>query len=116
MVVRLYDSLFNGKLSPSVKEMLVRLYRPIVASGHFVVTVTSTQQHQGKTDSGLFAIGCVYLVAAELDPSNVEQASLRAHFHKCFPTRNSSSIPSQKTGMRRNRCKHVLCMWTARKL
>ena len=35
-VVRVYDSLFNGKLSPSVKEMLIRLYRPAVASGHLL--------------------------------------------------------------------------------
>ena len=101
--------------------MLVRLYRPTVASDHLVATVTSTQQQHGKTDCGLFAIGCVYLVAAELDLSNVEQASLRAHFHKCFQTRNSSSIPSENDWYEKEQMQicgdqAVLCMWTARKL
>ena len=95
-VVRVYDSLFNGKLSPSVKEMLIRLYRPAVTSGHLVVTVTPTQQQQGKTDCGLFAIGCAYHVAAGLVPFNLEQASVRAHLHKCFQQEILTPFPKKQ--------------------
>ena len=113
-VVRVYDSLFNGKLSPSVKEMLVRL-RPAVASGHLVVTLTPTQQQQGKSDCGLFAIPhCCWTIV----PSNLEQASLRAHLHKRFQQEILAPFLKKQLVYEKEllqTCGHqpLLCVWTA---
>ena len=46
--VRLYDSLFNGKLTPSIEVQLIQLYRPAIRDGALVVTA-SLQSGYGGT-------------------------------------------------------------------
>ena len=61
--VLLYDSLFNGKLSASLEEQIVRVYRPAVADGGLLVTAVPVQQQTGGTDCGLFSIAFSYHAA-----------------------------------------------------
>ena len=42
--VKVYDSCFSGSLSPSIREMLVHLYRPAVRDNGLVVTVMTTER------------------------------------------------------------------------
>ena len=36
--VKLYDSLFNGKIAPSLEVQLAQLYRPNITNSHILVT------------------------------------------------------------------------------
>ncbi len=54
--VKLYDSLFNGKLTPSIETQLVQLYRPAIRRGALMVTAESVQQLSGAIDCGGFSI------------------------------------------------------------
>ena len=48
--VRLYVSCFNGRLTPSLEEKLVRIYRLLVDKKQLMVTAVPVQQQTGKID------------------------------------------------------------------
>ena len=64
--VKVYHSCFSGSLSPSIREILVRLYRPAVQDNSLVVTVMPIVQQRGSADCGLFAIGTAFRAASGL--------------------------------------------------
>ena len=61
--VNLYVSLSNGRLSPSLQEQLVQIYKPAIKKGGLLVTVMPVQQQTGSTDCGLFSIAYAYHAA-----------------------------------------------------
>ena len=77
--VEVYDSCFTGSLSPSIREMLVRLYRPFLRDDCLVVTMKPIPQQKGASDCGLFAISAAFQSAAGLRSSTLMQEKLRQH-------------------------------------
>ena len=82
-----YDSCFSGLLSPSIHEMLVRLYRPAVRDSSLVVTVIV--QHRGSADYGLFAIGTAFQAASGLSCDLKQEDS---GILTLFPTMTSGKV------------------------
>ena len=54
--VKIYDSLFNRKLAPSLEVQLAQLYGPATTDSSILVTAEAVQQQQGETDCGLFSL------------------------------------------------------------
>ena len=104
--VMVYDSCFSGTLSPSVHEMLVRLYRPAIRGDSLVCTVMPIVQQTGGTDCGLFAIGTAFQAASGLS-CNLKQERLREHVYKIFSKGLLMSFPTTTTG-RKNKRKHIV--------
>ena len=77
--VRLYDSLFNGKLTSSLEQQLARLYGNLAEEDQLMVTAVSVQQQQGGSDCGAFAIANAFHAARGDD---VHCLSIRVR-HKC---------------------------------
>ncbi len=93
--VKLYDSLFNGKLSPSLEVQLIQLYRPAIRDGGLLVTAESVQQQSGGTDCGAFGIAFAYYAAQGKDVSKLEmkQEDLREHIRLCFERQELPHFP-----------------------
>ena len=79
--VYLYDSCFPGRVSPSVEQQLVQLYRPAVRDGMLSVKVIAVQQQDGCTDCGLFSIATSYHAAMgdHLEVITFQQDEMRKH-------------------------------------
>ncbi len=79
--VNLYDSCFNGRLTPSLEVQLVQLYRPAIQSSTLLVTAESVQQQNGANDCGLFSIAFAYQVARSMDVTQlqIDQQDMREH-------------------------------------
>ena len=101
-----YDSCFSGLLSPSIREMSVRLYRPAVWDNSLVVTVMSIVQHRGSADCGLFAIGTAFQAAGGLS-CNLKQQELRQHLKENFDTGILTPFPTTTSG-KKNKRKHIV--------
>ncbi len=93
--VKLYDSLFNGKFSPSLEVQLTQLYRPAIRDGGLPVTAESVQQQSGGTDCGVFSIAFAYYAAQGKDVSKLEvtQEDLRDHICHCFEQQELTPFP-----------------------
>ena len=104
--VKVYDSCFSGTLSPSVREMLVRLYRPALQENTLVCTVMPIMQPTGAIDCGLFAVGTAFQAAAGLS-CNLKQEELRKHVEECFSTGMFTSFPTTTSG-KKNKRKHIV--------
>lgn len=53
-MVKLYDRLFNGKLTPNIELQLVQLYHPVIRDCALVVTAEPVQLQVGGEESGVF--------------------------------------------------------------
>ncbi len=104
--VFVYDSCFSGTMSPSVREMISRLYRPAIRANTLVCTVMPIVQQTGSNDCGLFAIGTAFQAAAGLSCS-LKQKDLRKHLDGTFSTGLLSSLPTTTSG-NKNKRKHIV--------
>ena len=59
----MYDSLFQGKLTPSLEQQIAQLYSCAAKNGMIEVTAVPMQQQTGTTDCGLFSIAAAVHVA-----------------------------------------------------
>ena len=103
--VKLYDSLSNGKILPSLEEQLVQIYQPEVQYGGLLVILMPVQQQTGSADCGLFSIAYAYHAACgdDLQKLALDQTQMGSHLLKCFVTQEltpfpqSASAPARRT-------------------
>ena len=103
--VFVYDSYFSGSLSPSMQEMIVRLYRPAVQDNSLVVMVMLIVKQRGSTDCGLFTISTAFQAASRLC-CNLKQEDLRQHVLINLDSGLLTPFPTTKS--RKNKLKHVV--------
>ncbi len=103
----LYDSCFNGKLSPNLEMQLVQLYRPALDDGTLMVTAKSVQQQDGAQDCGLFSIAHAYHFCSE-DPAQltVDQQAMRPHLRQNFEAQKLTPFPPANKRGRMSQLKH----------
>ena len=65
--VYLFDSLFNGTLTPSAELQIAQLYKPLIMSNGLLVSVVPIQQQQETNNCGLFSIAAAYHTAVRSD-------------------------------------------------
>ena len=66
--VRLYDSCFHGrKLSPSVEEQLIHIYKTSARDGALQVTAIPVQLQAGGVDCGVYGIAFAYIIMQHLE-------------------------------------------------
>ena len=61
--MKLYDSLFQAKLTPSLEQQIVQLSSYVAQNGMIEVKAVTMQQQTGNTDCGLFSIAAAVHVA-----------------------------------------------------
>ena len=107
--VEVYDSCFTGSLSPSIREMLVRLYRPFLRDDCLVVTMKPIPQQKGASDCGLFAISAAFQSAAGLRSSTLMQEKLRQHVEELFHSGEVTPFPvAANRAKNSNKTKHIV--------
>ncbi len=74
--VMLYDSCFNGKLSPSLEMQLVQLYCPALDNGTLMVTANSKMEHKTV---GCLALHMLTISVPKIPPSWQSTNRLCAH-------------------------------------
>ena len=52
----LYDSCFNGTLSPSTELQIAQVYSPLIQCNGLLISVVALQQQEGANNCGLFSI------------------------------------------------------------
>ena len=79
--VKRYDSLFQGKLTPSLEQQIVQLYSCAAQNGMIKVKAVPMQQQTGNTDCGLFSIAAAVHVALgdSMADTSFAQEKLRDH-------------------------------------
>lgn len=97
--VKLYDSLFNGKLTPSLEIQIAQLYRPANLDSKIMVTAERVQQQKGTTDCGLFSIAYAYHAAKgeKVSGLTLDQENLRNHLSTCFENGEITAFPSSSS-------------------
>ena len=106
--VKLYDSLFNDNLTPSLEAQLVQLYRPAIEGGVLLVTAESVQQQTGANDCRVFCIMFAFYAARALDVSHlqVNQQDMREHLSQCFELQELTPFPPTKRSVYMSQVKH----------
>ena len=79
--VKQYDSLFQGKLTPSLEHQIAQLYSCAAQNGMIKVKAVPMQQQTGSTDCGLFSIAAAVHVALgdSMADTSFAQEKLRDH-------------------------------------
>ena len=92
--VKVYDSCFSGSLSPLIREMLVRFYRPAVRENSLVVTAMPIVQQSGSADWSFCHWdsfpGCIWAV--------LWLKELGQHLKENFDTGILTSFPKMTSG------------------
>ena len=94
--VRLYDSCFHGhKLSASIEEQLVRIYKTSVRDCVLPVTVIPVQQQMGSVDCGVFSIAFAYhgALGENVGRTTFAQEEMRHHLVQCFQSKKLMPFP-----------------------
>ena len=108
--VRLYDSCFHGhKLSASIEEQLVRIYKTSVTDRVLPVTVIPVQQQTGSVDCGVFSIAFAYHAALGENVGRITfaQQEMRQHLVQCFYARKLTPFPKESKKVHRCRKRHL---------
>ena len=108
--VRLYNSCFHGhKLSASIEEQLVRIYKTSVTDRVLPVTVIPVQQQTGSVDCGVFSIAFAYHAALGENVGRITfaQQEMRQHLVQCFYARKLTPFPKESKKMHRCRKRHL---------
>ena len=108
--VRLYDSCFHGhKLSASIEEQLVRIYKTSVRDRVLPVTVMPVQQQTGSVDCGVFSIAFAYHAALgeNVGRTTFAQEEMRHHLVQCFQAKKLMPFPGESKKVHRCRKKHL---------
>ncbi len=61
--VHLFDSSYEGQLTPSAELQIVQMYQPLIDQHGLVMTVVPIQQQEGSNNCGLFSIAAAYHAA-----------------------------------------------------
>ena len=93
--VRLYDSLFSGKISNSLSKQICQVYQNAVVDESLPVAVVAVQQQTGKTECGVMAIANGYHAICGDDLSKVSYIpeKIREHLSKCMEKKALSPFP-----------------------
>lgn len=81
--VRLYDSLNQTRISPTLSKQLATLLQP--STDYLTIDIMETQQQEGVNDCGLFAIAHAYALCEGIW-RQWEQDRMRPHLQSCFET------------------------------
>ncbi|XP_064406458.1 uncharacterized protein LOC135351399 [Halichondria panicea] len=97
----LYDSCFNGTLSPSTELQIAQVYSPLIQCNGLLISVVALQQQEGANNCGLFSIAAAYHAAMNdnVDSLVFDEAKMRAHLIKCFEKGKLSRFPRTKKAM-----------------
>ena len=103
-----YDSLFQGKLTPSLEHQIAQLYSCAAQNGMIKVKAVPMQQQTGSTDCGLFSIAAAVHVALgdSMADTSFAQEKLRDHLIHCFQQQQISFFPTAETSSK-NKLKHL---------
>ena len=84
--VELYDSLFDGKLAPSLQVQLAQLYGSTTNNSAICITAVAVQQQEGGVDCGLFSIAFAHCAASggNVARLRLNQEHCRAHLSSSF--------------------------------
>ena len=93
--VRLYDSCFNGRLSPTAELQMVQLYQPALTPTGLVVTVIPIQQQSQQNNCGVFSIAAAFHAAAggDLGSLSFDERRMRPHLIQCFEEGKIAPFP-----------------------
>ena len=91
----LYDSCFNGTLSPSTELQIAQ--GPLIQCNGLLISVVALQQQDGAINCGLFSIAAAYHAAMNdnVDSLVFDEAKMRAHLIKCFE-KGKLTVPLHK--------------------
>ena len=94
-VVNLYDSVYTGRLTPSLEKQMAEIYSPVVKDGMLPVTMVPFQQQVGGTDCGVFSIAAAYSAALGIEPPLVtfDADEIRRHLERCFENEKLTPFP-----------------------
>ena len=108
-VVNLYDSVYTGRLTPSLEKQMAEIYSPVVKDGMLPVTMVPFQQQVGGTDCGVFSIAAAYSAALGIEPHLVtfDADEIRRHLERCFENEKLTPFPPTKMPVQKCRGKHV---------
>ena len=101
-VVNLYDSVYTGRLTPSLEKQIAEIYRPVVKDGMLPVTMVSFQQQVGDTDCGVYSIAAAYSAALGIEPHlmTFDADEMRGHLEQCFEDEKLTPFPLQRSLLR----------------
>ena len=108
-VVNLYDSVYTGRLTPSLEKQIAEIYRPVVKDGMLPVTMVSFQQQVGGTDCGVYSIAAAYSAALGIEPHlmTFDADEMRRHLEQCFEDEKLTPFPPAKKPAQKCREKHA---------
>ena len=91
----LFDSCFNGTLSPSVERHIAQMYGPLITDNGLLLSVVPIQQQEGANNCGVFAIAAAYHAAARGDLGSMvfDEGKMRNHLIKCFEQGRLTRFP-----------------------
>ncbi len=97
--LHLYDSCFNGTLSPSTELQIAQVYSPLIQCDGLLISVAALQQQEGANNYALFSIAAAYHAAMNDDVGAL--VFWRAHLIKCFQFEKGklSRFPRTKKAM-----------------
>ena len=96
--VCVFDSCFNGKLTPSAELQVAQMYSPLVQSNSLLVTVILMQQQQGANNCALFSIAAAYHACKgeDLGKLTFVEGQMRTHLLKYFEREKLAAFPKTK--------------------
>ena len=105
--VYIYDSAFDGTLTPSAELQIAQLYRPLIESNGLLVTVVPIQQQIQANNCGLFSIAAAYSAVTKDTKMafTLKGSQLRAHLVKC---KNSLDFLGQLSWQSHDHCLRTL--------
>ena len=100
--VCIFDSCFNGKLTPSAEFQIAQMYSPLVQSNSLLVIVIPMQQQQGANNCGLFSIAAAYHACKgeNLGELTFIEGQMRTHLSKCFERKKLAAFPKTQIQVR----------------
>ncbi len=119
--VHLFDSSYEGQLTPSAELQIVQMYQPLIDQHGLVMTVVPIQQQEGSNNCGLFSIAAAYHAAKGNDIAAItfNENRMRSHLIQCFQRQKVTAFPKSKKegGVRRPESQHICitvhcpCQW-----
>ena len=107
--MNLYDSLFTGKLTPSLEEQLIRIHRPAIQDSGLLVRAVPVQQQTGNTSCGAFSIAFAYHAAKgnDLGEFRFTEDGLWQHILASFEQQVLSPFPATAKPVKRSKEKNI---------
>ncbi|XP_040280115.1 uncharacterized protein LOC120995157 isoform X2 [Bufo bufo] len=103
--VTIYDSLATTSFSDTLKEQLIKLYRPLFTGENKTLEINATccQTQKGASDCGVFAIanGLALLEGVNLRNIQFIQDEMRPHLISCLERGEFSMFPYEEQTRRR---------------